>query len=222
MTAPTGATGATGLSGATGATGATGPTGPTGATGVTGPTGPTGATGATGLSGATGATGVTGPTGPTGATGATGPTGPTGPTGETPDTQFLSAYYTPSSPGTAGDALLFDVNGQSSGAAVTHTAGSGTYTLTEPGTYAVVFHGNIAPASGVNFPLNVMLQLQQDGTVIPSAVVQHMFHTSPDIATVAFSTPIQVTSTPSQLQVVGTGGNYLYSDVTMTVYKLNS
>lgn len=160
--------------------------------------------------------------GATGATGATGPTGPTGPTGETPDTQFLSAYSTPSSPGTAGDALLFDVNGQSSGAAVTHTAGSGTYTLTEPGTYAVVFHGNIAPASGVNFPLNVMLQLQQDGTVIPSAVVQHTFHTSPDTATVAFSTPIQVTSTPSQLQVVGTGGNYLYSAITMTVYKLNS
>ena len=195
--------------------GPTGPTGATGPTGVTGPTGPTGPTGATG-------TGATGATGPTGVTGPIGPTGPTGPTGETPDTQFLSAYSTPPSPGTAGDALLFDVNGQSSGAAVTHTAGSGTYTLTEPGTYAVVFHGNIAPASGVNFPLNVMLQLQQDGTVIPSAVVQHTFHTSPDTATVAFSTPIQVTSTPSQLQVVGTGGNYLYSDVTMTVYKLNS
>ena len=139
-----------------------------------------------------------------------------------PDTQYLSAYTTAPSPGTAGDPLLFDVNGLSSGSAITHTAGDSTYTLTEPGTYAVAFHSNLAPASGVNFPLNVGLQLQQDGAVVPSAVVQHTFHTSPDTATVAFSSPIQVTDAPSQLQVVGTGGNFIYSDAAMTVYKLNS
>ena len=223
MTGATGATGPTGPTGATGTgvTGATGPTGSTGATGPTGPTGPTGATG-TGVTGATGATGATGPTGPTGPTGATGPTGPTGPTGATgtADTQLLSAYSTPSAPGTAGNALLFDQNGASSGSGITHTPGSSDFTVADPGIYSVAFHGNLAPASGVNFPLNVILELQQNGTVVPGAVVQHTFHTSPDTATVGFSIPVEVSSTPSTFRVVGEGGNFIYSEVTMTLYKV--
>ena len=178
----------------------------------------TGATGATGAS-------VTGPTGPTGATGVTGPTGatgPTGPTGTAAATQLLSAYSTPSAPGTAGNALLFDVNGVSSGTAITHTAGNSDFSLAEPGIYTAAFHGNLAPASGVNFPLNVILELQQDGTTVPNAVVQHTFHTSPDTATVAFSVPVQVTNTPSVLRVLGEGGNFLYSAINMTVYKVSS
>ena len=184
----------------------------TGPTGATGPTGPTGATG-TGVTGATGATGATGPTGPTGATGATGATG-------TADTQLLSAYSTPSAPGTAGNALLFDQNGASSGSGITHTPGSSDFTVADPGIYSVAFHGNLAPASGVNFPLNVILELQQNGTVVPGAVVQHTFHTSPDTATVGFSIPVEVSSTPSAFRVVGEGGNFIYSEVTMTLYKV--
>ena len=222
VTGPTGATGPTGPTGATGATGSAGAAGPTGATGATGPTGPTGATGATGSAGATGPTGATGATGPTGSTGPTGPTGATGATGTAAATQLLSAYSTPSAPGTAGNALLFDVNGVSSGTAVTHTAGDSEFSLTEPGIYTAAFHGNLAPASGVNFPLNVILELQQDGTTVPNAVVQHTFHTSPDTATVAFSVPVQVTSAPSVLRVLGEGGNFLYSAVTLTVYKVSS
>ncbi len=158
-------------------------------------------------------------TGPTGATGPTGPTGPTGATG-TADTQLLSAYSTPSAPGTAGNALLFDQNGASSGSGITHTPGSSDFTVADPGIYSVAFHGNLAPASGVNFPLNVILELQQNGTVVPGAVVQHTFHTSPDTATVGFSIPVEVSSTPSTFRVVGEGGNFIYSEVTMTLYKV--
>ena len=174
------------------------------------------------LTGPTGPTGPAGPTGATGSTGATGPTGATGATGTAAATQLLSAYSVPSAPGTAGNALLFDQNGVSTGAAVTHTAGDSEFSLTEPGIYAVAFHGNLAPASGVNFPLNIILELQQDGSVVPGAVVQHTFHTSPDTATVSLSIPVQVTSAPSVLRVVGEGGNFVYSATTMTVYKISS
>lgn len=179
---------------------------------ATGPTGPTGATG-TGATGATGPTGATGATGPTGATGATGATG-------TADTQLLSAYSTPSAPGTAGNALLFDLNGASSGTGITHTPGDSDFTVEDPGIYTVAFHGNLAPASGVNFPLNVILELQQNGSVVPGAVVQHTFHTSPDTATVAFSLPVDVPSVPATFRIVGEGGNFIYSEVTMTLYKV--
>ena len=112
------------------------------------------------------------------------------------------------------------MNGASSGTGITHTAGSGDFSVLEPGIYTVAFHGNLAPASGVNFPLNVILELQQNGTVVPGAVVQHTFHTSPDTATVSFSMPVEVTGTPAVFRVVGEGGNFIYSSVTLSVYKV--
>ena len=115
---------------------------------------------------------------------------------------------------------MFDMNGASSGTGITHTAGDSDFSVLEPGIYTVAFHGNLAPASGVNFPLNVILSLQQDGSVVPGAVVQHTFHTSPDTATVAFSMPVEVASTPSTFRVVGEGGNFIYSSVSMSLYKV--
>lgn len=206
-----GVTGATGPTGATGATGTVGPAGPTGASGATGPTGPTGATGATGPTGATGATGATGPTGPTGATGAAGTAG---------ISDFASAYSTPSAPGTAGAPLTFDVNGASAGTAIAHTAGSGDFTVSEPGTYLVSFHGNVSPASGDTLPLNILLELEQDGAVVSGAVAQQTFQNATDSATMSFAFPVTVTNTPSTFSVVGEGGNFLYSAASMSVYRL--
>ena len=232
-----------GEKGDTGDTGAQGPKGDTGAAGPAGPQGPAATvtvgsvvTGAPGTqasvtnSGTSGAAvfnftiprGATGATGPTGETGATGPTGATGATGTMPAAQALSAYTTPSTPITSGSAIDFDQNATQSGTAITHTAGDSTFTLSQPGIYTAAFHGNLAPASASNFPLNVILELQQDGTVVPGGIVQQTFHTSPDTATVAFSVPVQVQSAPSELQVVGEGGNFVYSAVTLTVYKASS
>ena len=194
--------------------------------GVTGPTGPAGATGPTGPAGPTGASGATGPTGPAGATGATGATGPTGPTGATGAagtagiSDFASASSTPSAPGTAGAPLTFDVNGASAGTAIAHTAGSGDFTVSEPGTYLVSFHGNVSPASGDTLPLNILLELEQDGAVVSGAVAQQTFQNATDSATMSFAFPVTVTNTPSTFSVVGEGGNFLYSAASMSVYRL--
>lgn len=221
ITGATGATGPQGEVGATGATGATGPQGEVGATGATGPqgeVGATGATGATGPQGEVGATGATGATGPQGEVGTTGATGATGATGSV-DTQLLTAYSTPTAPASAGDALAFDVNGVSNGTGITHTAGSSDFTVTEPGIYTVAFHGNLTPASGAALPLALILELRQDGTAVPGAVVQHTFNAATDTATLAFSQPVAVSTTPSTFSVVGTGGNFLYSAVSLSLYK---
>ena len=138
------------------------------------------------------------------------------------EAQLLSAYSTPAAPGTAGDPLLFDVNGASSGTGISHTAGSSDFSVLDPGIYTASFHGNLAPASGSNFPLNVILQLQQNGTTVPGAVVQHTFHTTQDTATVAFSMPVAVTDVPATFRVVGEGGNFVYSGVTLSLYKTGS
>lgn len=193
-------------------TGATGPKGETGATGGAGERGPTGATGATGPAG---------PTGPTGSTGATGVTGPTGATGAGAiSPEFLSAYSTPAHSGTSGTALVFDQNGVSYGNAISHQAGSSEVVIREPGYYEVSFHGTLGPASGVNFPLAVLLDLREQGADVPGAGVQHTFHTSADVSNVAFSQFIQVTANPTVLTVAAQGGNFIYSDVTITVQKI--
>ena len=215
---------ASGITGPTGPTGATGPQGEVGATGATGATGPQGEVGATGATGATGPQGEVGATGATGATGSvdtqllTGATGATGATGSV-DTQLLTAYSTPTAPASAGDALAFDVNGVSNGTGITHTAGSSDFTVTQPDIYTVAFHGNLTPASGAALPLALILELQQDGTAVPGAVVQHTFNAATDTATLAFSQPVAVSTTPSTFSVVGTGGNFLYSAVSLSLYK---
>ena len=220
VTGPTGPAGPTGVTGPTGPTGVTGPTGPAGPTGVTGATGPTGATGVTGPTGATGATGPTGPTGATGPAGTDGATGATGPTGTAEAAEMFSAYSTPPASGSNNNPLEFDQNAESVGTGITHTAGSSDFTVTAPGLYTAAFHTNAAPASGVNFPLTVTLLLQQNGTSVPGAAAQHTFHTSADNATLSFSFPLQISSTPSVLRVMAQGGNFLYSAASLSLYKI--
>lgn len=247
---PDGTTGPTGPTGATGATGATGPTGPTGATGPTGPTGATGVTGPTGPTGATGPTGPTGPSGDAGAAGTpatlsvgtvtTGNPGtdaqvvnsgteqnavfdftiPKGDTGQAPPVSLLSAYSTPVQNGTDGSPLIFDKTGLSYGSDISHTPGSTTFTINTPGVYAVAFQGSFSPADGSTFPQNVGVSLTQNGTVVPGATSQYIFHTSAQTAALAFSTPVAVPSAPAQLEVEGDGGNYQYGTIGLSIYRL--
>ncbi|WP_242964667.1 hypothetical protein [Flavonifractor sp. An100] len=145
---------------------------------------------------------------------------PRGATGSSAPVSLLSAYSTPPQPGASGDPVLFDKNGLSYGSDVSHTAGSGTVTLQTPGVYTIAFHGNVAPGAGSEFPLSITLNLMQDGSTVPGGSVLHTFNNSSDTANLAFSVPVQVTNAPSTLEVEGSGGNYLYSAVALTAYRL--
>ena len=93
-----------------------------------------------GATGATGATGDAGTDGATGATGATGPTGPTGPTGEAPELNALYATNDASqSPVSDGDSLTFATTDLTEGTAISHTGGSGDFTLNDAGTYLISY-----------------------------------------------------------------------------------
>ena len=85
----------------------------------------------------------------------------------------------------------------------------------------ISFHSTIAPASGVTFPLNIQFTMEQDGTPVPGAATQHTFHTSAENANIAFDTILAVTDAPSILTVTGLGGNFLYSDVGMSIYQIS-
>lgn len=146
------------------------------------------------------------------------PRGDTG-TSETP-VNLLSAYSTPIQNGTSGTALIFDRNALSYGSAITHTNNSAAFTINKPGVYMAAFQGVFNPASGVNFPLSITITLQQNGAGVPGGGVLHTFHTSSDAAVIPISIPVQVSSTPTTLQLVATGGNFQYSGITMTITRL--
>ena len=147
---------------------------------------------------------------------------PRGDTGSAPPVSLLSAYSTPAQSGSSDTPLLFDRNALSYGSDISHTAGSGTFTINTPGVYAAAFQGSLSPVSGANFPQNVGVSLTQNGSVVPGATSQYIFHTSAQTAALAFSTPVAVSSTPTQLQVVGDGGNYLYSTIGLSLYRLGN
>ena len=145
---------------------------------------------------------------------------PQGNDGTAPTPVLLSSYSTPAQSGSSGTPLVFDRNALSYGSAISHTPGDSTFTINQPGVYAAAFQGSLSPASGVTFPQNVGVSLTQNGSVVPGATSQYIFHTSAQTAALAFSTPVAVSSAPAQLQVVGDGGNYLYSTIGLSIYRL--
>ena len=237
-TGPAGATGPTGPAGAPGATGAAGPAGPTGPTGATGPAGSTGPTGPTGPAGAAGEAATlrvgTVTTGDPGSAAQVVNTGdeqnavldftiPKGDTGQSAvPLELLSAYSTPAQPGTSGNPLIFDRNNLQYGTAIAHTANTSSITLQDTGVYNAAFSGTFAIPSGTTLPVSLVVYLAQNGAQIPGSAVSHIFNSTDETMTFSFSQPLSVSTAPATLTVVGEGGNYLYSDSSISVYKIGN
>ena len=135
-----GADGAQGIQGPMGPQGSQGPAGPTGPMGLTGPIGATGPTGPMGLTGPAGPTGPMGLTGPAGATGPAGPTGPMGPAGSAPAAELLHSVHVPAQePEDAGLPLIFNTNQVQAGTSITHTAGTGVFSIIRSGIYQILY-----------------------------------------------------------------------------------
>ncbi len=133
---PMGPQGPVGPMGPMGPMGATGPQGPQG---EQGPQGPAGATGAQGPQGPQGAQGTQGPQGPQGEIGPAGPQGEQGPAGPTVALRGIETSLTNASGGTLADGspVLFNNTVSNNTIGGTYASATGTFTLTEPGTYLI-------------------------------------------------------------------------------------
>ena len=239
-------TGITGPTGPQGIQGMTGPTGPQGIQGATGPTGPQGIRGATGADGAA-ATVAIGtmttaqpgaqaevtnsgtpsaavfdfviPQGATGPQGIQGMTGPTGPTGST-DTQAVSAYSLPAAQVSDGGAVQFDVTATQSGTDVTHTAGSGDVTITQPGTYFVQYGATVAPTGAASYPVTGIVTLSVNGQTQSAGAGMVQFDAATLARQISAAAVLNVTDVPATVQVISSGGNFLYSNATINVFKV--
>ena len=203
-----------GPQGSQGVPGPEGPEGPQGPQGVPGPQGPEGPQGSQGVPG------PEGPEGPQGPQGDPGPQGPQGPAGSPPPLSLLSAYSTPTQGLPSGGAMEFDRNGLLYGTDVSHTPGSSTFTITQPGVYLVTFHGVITASSQNKFPVAIATSLLANGSIVPGTTVPYIFQSSKDSSEQSFVIPISVTTTPTELQVFASGGSYFADAVSMTILRL--
>ena len=134
---------------------------------------------------------------------------------------LLSAYSTPSQPGTSGTPLVFDKNALSYGTSISHTEGSSTFSISKPGVYNVTFNGGLAPASGAKFPFNVTLFLQKNGSAVSGASTAHNFQASSETTNLGFNVPISVSSVPATLAInANSGQNFIYTGISMTINRL--
>lgn len=147
---------------------------------------------------------------------------PQGLPGSSQPVSLVSSYSTPPQPGTSGTPITFDRTSLSLGSDISHTAGSDTFTITQPGVYSVEFHGVISPTANNTFPVNITTSLEENGSIVPGASVPFTFQNSTQSSEQSFTIPISVTQVPTTLQIVPTGGNYLADAVSMTVTRLGS
>lgn len=109
------------------------------------------------------------------------------------------------------------------GCAITHTPGSTTIILNEPGLYLVNFDadGYVTGETG-----SFIVQLYNNGVAVPSAVSTSSSTSSTDAETIGFSTIIQVKPSccaidnTANLTFVNTGVASTYTTINVNVIKL--
>ena len=217
-----GADGAQGIQGPMGPQGSQGPAGPTGPMGLTGPIGATGPTGPMGLTGPIGATGPTGPmglTGPAGATGPAGPTGPMGPAGSAPAAELLHSVHVPAQePEDAGLPLIFNTNQVQAGTSITHTAGTGVFSIVRSGIYQILYSVTATDAAAHKA---VTVELRNTGVSIPGSRTSGSTPMSTGTASLSASIILNVTGTAS-ISLVPVTADSTFTNASIQLIRLGN
>ena len=121
---------------------------------------------------------------------------------------------------TSGQPLVFDRTATQTGTAIAHADNSADITLSEPGTYVAVYSGTAAPQTGATFPESNLLTFTLNGAALNGAAAQHVFNAATDTAPQSMSQVFTVTSVPATLQVNSSGGDYLYSNTSLSVFQI--
>ena len=216
---PQGPVGPEGPQGAAGADGAQGIQGPMGPQGSQGPAGPTGPMGLTGPIGATGPTGPMGLTGPAGATGPAGPTGPMGPAGSAPAAELLHSVHVPAQESEdAGLPLIFNTNQVQAGTSITHTAGTGVFSIVRSGIYQILYSVTATDAAAHK---TVTVELRNTGVSIPGSRTSGSTPMSTGTASLSASIILNVTGTAS-ISLVPVTADSTFTNASIQLIRLGN
>lgn len=106
------------------------------------------------------------------------------------------------------------------GSDISHTAGSTDFTINQPGVYSVEYHGVLTPSGTDTFPVSIVTSLEENGSVVPGASSPYTFQNADDVAPQSFTIPLTVSTTPTTLQVVPSGGGYQANAFALTITRL--
>lgn len=208
-----------------GGTGPEGPAGPQGPVGPEGPQGAAGADGAQGIQGPMGPQGSQGPAGPTGPmgltgpAGATGPTGPMGPAGSAPAAELLHSVHVPAQePEDAGLPLIFNTNQVQAGTSITHTAGTGVFSIVRPGIYQILYSVTATDAAAHK---TVTVELRNTGVSIPGSRTSGSTPMSTGTASLSASIILNVTGTAS-ISLVPVTADSTFTNASIQLIRLGN
>lgn len=137
-----------------------------------------------------------------------------------PSPDILSAYSTPPQAVTNGGTLIFDRNSVVFGNAISHAINSDDFEINEPGIYCASFKGSVASLTGSCFPQSLLLYLTQDGDTVAGSELQHTFARANELISLAFTIPVVIYDAPSTINVTVLGGNFVYSNIALTIYRI--
>ncbi len=123
---------------------------------------------------------------------------------------------------TNGSPIVFDRNGTQNGSAISHTANTAEFTITQPGVYYAVYNGTVVPDSGATIPTSNALSMQLNGSDIAGAQIQNIFTSSTEDLAQSLPAIVNVTSVPATLTVVSSGGTFNYSTTSMNIFRIGS
>ena len=118
--------------------------------------------------------------------------------------------------------MIFDRNDLISGSSIEHTEGTTQFTIQATGIYLALFQGNFHAAPGDTLPAYLNVTLRKDGTTVPNGAADFIFQTATESASLSFAASFSVTATPSVVEVIGGGANYLCSTLGITIYRLGA
>lgn len=125
----------------------------------------------------------------------------------------------PSAPVTDGGLFIFDVNAAQAGG-ITHTNGSAEVNIAQNGTYYAHFLATVTPAGTDTFPVTNLVTFRLGGQTQSAGAAQTIFTAAGQTSQVNAAFVFTVTGAPETLAVASGGGNFLYSEATLNVFRV--
>ena len=132
----------------------------------------------------------------------------------------MSAFSAPSAPVSDGGAAVFDVNDAQAGNAISHVAGSADVTISQPGTYYAQYAASVAPAGTTALPATNIVTFSLNGQTINAGAGTAQFTATGQTEHLTAAAILSVTTVPSTLRVISSGGTFLYSAATLNIFEI--
>ncbi|MBQ8599449.1 MAG: hypothetical protein IJ411_04970 [Oscillospiraceae bacterium] len=119
-----------------------------------------------------------------------------------------------------GGTLPFAFNTVAVGSDITHAAGATVVSINTPGVYLVHFNAIAAASETGTEESLVRVELHLNGAAVPGAAASYTFDSSEELASLAFTTALTVTTVPASLTIVLPEDGAIISDSAITVQRL--